>query len=289
MSMTILELVKPRPDWLGALQIALTRPPGVPERRSGEDPWSRPRRSARAASPTISPGSATPWTSPTRTGCARSTTPRPSRRGSRPTRRSSRVRAARPARRLGRRRLPPARARRGRAGAVAPATSARPPRAGPAGRPRRSRGPRSARRRGRARPSRSAAGRRRSWRSTTVAPRVHSPLVSMATNVSTQRMSVGSIASATAQASWTGGPPKPQRSSSRAEERDPADDRARDVAVERAQALDDRRRRQRLVGEVEPDHRHRHAAREHPLRGLRVDPDVELGGRGAVPGRSSRP
>jgi hypothetical protein len=47
--MTILELVKPRPDWLGALQIALTRPPGVPERRSGEDPWKpptteRPRR-----------------------------------------------------------------------------------------------------------------------------------------------------------------------------------------------------------------------------------------------------
>ena len=47
--MTILELVKPRPDWLGALQIALTRPPGVPERRSGEDPWQpataeRPRR-----------------------------------------------------------------------------------------------------------------------------------------------------------------------------------------------------------------------------------------------------
>ena len=47
-SMTILELVQPRPDWLGALQIALTRPPGVPERRSGEDPWkpatNRPRR-----------------------------------------------------------------------------------------------------------------------------------------------------------------------------------------------------------------------------------------------------
>ena len=47
--MTILELVQPRPDWLGALQIALTRPPGVPERRSGEDPWQpaspdRPRR-----------------------------------------------------------------------------------------------------------------------------------------------------------------------------------------------------------------------------------------------------
>ena len=47
--MTILELVQPRPDWLGALRIALTRPPGVPERRSGEDPWKpptteRPRR-----------------------------------------------------------------------------------------------------------------------------------------------------------------------------------------------------------------------------------------------------
>ena len=40
--MTILELVQPRPDWLGALQIALTRPPGVAERRSGEDPWQQP-------------------------------------------------------------------------------------------------------------------------------------------------------------------------------------------------------------------------------------------------------
>ena len=46
--MTILELVQPRPDWLGALQIALTRPAGVPERRGGDDPWqpstNRPRR-----------------------------------------------------------------------------------------------------------------------------------------------------------------------------------------------------------------------------------------------------
>jgi hypothetical protein len=46
--MAILELVQPRPDWIGALQIALTRPEGVPERRSGEDPWEpaagRPRR-----------------------------------------------------------------------------------------------------------------------------------------------------------------------------------------------------------------------------------------------------
>jgi hypothetical protein len=40
--MTILELVQPRPDWLRALQIAMTRPPGVPERRGGEDPWAAP-------------------------------------------------------------------------------------------------------------------------------------------------------------------------------------------------------------------------------------------------------
>lgn len=46
--MAILELVQPQPDWMGALGVALTRPPGVPERRAGEDPWSppddRPRR-----------------------------------------------------------------------------------------------------------------------------------------------------------------------------------------------------------------------------------------------------
>jgi hypothetical protein len=48
--MAILELVKQKPDWQGALAVALTRPPGVPERRSGEDPWNpspsvrRPRR-----------------------------------------------------------------------------------------------------------------------------------------------------------------------------------------------------------------------------------------------------
>jgi hypothetical protein len=48
--MALLELVSPRPDWMEALGVALTRPPGVPERRAGEDPWaddgaqSRPRR-----------------------------------------------------------------------------------------------------------------------------------------------------------------------------------------------------------------------------------------------------
>jgi hypothetical protein len=47
--MAILELVRTRPDWTGALGVALTRPPGIPERRAGEDPWNpdaaeRPRR-----------------------------------------------------------------------------------------------------------------------------------------------------------------------------------------------------------------------------------------------------
>jgi hypothetical protein len=47
--MALLELVNQSPDWLEALGVALTRPPGVPERRAEEDPWSaeqteRPRR-----------------------------------------------------------------------------------------------------------------------------------------------------------------------------------------------------------------------------------------------------
>jgi hypothetical protein len=48
----MLELVLARPDWLNALGVALTRPPGVPERRHGQDPWhpdetsDRPRRIA---------------------------------------------------------------------------------------------------------------------------------------------------------------------------------------------------------------------------------------------------
>ena len=47
--MAILELVRDNPDWPGALGVALTRPPGIPERRTGQDHWSpdqtgRPRR-----------------------------------------------------------------------------------------------------------------------------------------------------------------------------------------------------------------------------------------------------
>ena len=40
--MPMLELVQHQPDWLNALGVALTRPPGVPERRSGDDPWQEP-------------------------------------------------------------------------------------------------------------------------------------------------------------------------------------------------------------------------------------------------------
>jgi hypothetical protein len=45
----MLELTRGRPNWLGALAVAMTRPPGVPERRDAEDPWTpgganRPRR-----------------------------------------------------------------------------------------------------------------------------------------------------------------------------------------------------------------------------------------------------
>jgi hypothetical protein len=48
--MAMLELIEPAPDWMRALAAALTLPPGVTERRAGEDPWSgagrvsRPRR-----------------------------------------------------------------------------------------------------------------------------------------------------------------------------------------------------------------------------------------------------
>ena len=49
--MAVLELVTSRPDWMNALTVALTRPPGVPERRADDDPWQpgaeraeRPRR-----------------------------------------------------------------------------------------------------------------------------------------------------------------------------------------------------------------------------------------------------
>jgi hypothetical protein len=40
--MPVLELVQQQPDWLNALGVALARPAGVPERRSGDDPWEEP-------------------------------------------------------------------------------------------------------------------------------------------------------------------------------------------------------------------------------------------------------
>src|SRR4051794_23037300 len=49
--MAVLELVHTRPDWMGALTVALTRPPGVPERRAGDDPWQDPAAPGRAERP----------------------------------------------------------------------------------------------------------------------------------------------------------------------------------------------------------------------------------------------
>ena len=81
--MALLELVHARPDWMGALGVALTRPPGVPERRGGEDPWSDGRApTGRGGSPTTSRGCARRSTSPRATACAGWATRRPWRRGS---------------------------------------------------------------------------------------------------------------------------------------------------------------------------------------------------------------
>ena len=37
--MALLELVRPEPDWLAALEVAFTPPPGTPDRRHDDDPW----------------------------------------------------------------------------------------------------------------------------------------------------------------------------------------------------------------------------------------------------------
>jgi hypothetical protein len=37
--MALLELVRPEPDWLAALEVAFTPPPGAGERRHQEEPW----------------------------------------------------------------------------------------------------------------------------------------------------------------------------------------------------------------------------------------------------------
>jgi hypothetical protein len=38
----LLELVHERPSWRDALAVALTLPPGMEERRQGQDPWAAP-------------------------------------------------------------------------------------------------------------------------------------------------------------------------------------------------------------------------------------------------------
>ena len=47
----MLELVRETPDWMNALGVALTRPPGVPERRQGQDPWKPDAEGAAAKRP----------------------------------------------------------------------------------------------------------------------------------------------------------------------------------------------------------------------------------------------
>jgi hypothetical protein len=61
--MPMLELVQDRPDWMSALGVALTRPPGVEERRTGDDRGRRRTPTVRAASRTISRGCGKPSTS----------------------------------------------------------------------------------------------------------------------------------------------------------------------------------------------------------------------------------
>ena len=66
----MLELIHVSPNWLGALSVALVRPPGVPERRHGEDPWRPGQPRAPAASPTTSRGSATRSRTRSPTACS---------------------------------------------------------------------------------------------------------------------------------------------------------------------------------------------------------------------------
>ena len=68
--MALLELVQQQPDWTEALGVALALPPGTPERRAGEDPWTDDAAppSGRGASPTTSPGCARRSTSPSTHG-----------------------------------------------------------------------------------------------------------------------------------------------------------------------------------------------------------------------------
>ena len=88
---------------------------------------------------------------------------------------------------------------------------------------------------------------------------------------------------ATATASWIGAPSVPYV------RRVVLDEEVVELGDERpgrargAEPLDVRRHHQRLVGDVEADHRHRHAAVEDAPRRLGVDVDVELGRRGDVP------
>ena len=133
---------------------------------------------------------------------------------------------------------------------------------------------------------------RRPWRSTTVAPRVQRPSVSMATKVSTlrrtrridhQRQRAGVVHRRARHAV--------DRAVGVGEERQPADGGLRGRVADGAQALDDLRRGLRLMGQVEAHHGQRLAAGEDDLRRLGVDERVELcvGARVAARGGAAHP
>ena len=63
-----------------------------------------------------------------------------------------------------------------------------------------------------------------------------------------------------------------------------AADRRRRRRAERADRLQPRRRRNRVVRHVEPDHGERGARLEHDMSGVRIGEDVELGGCGDIAG-----
>ena len=68
--MALLELVHERPDWMGALGVALSPPAGRPRAARRRGPVARRRRGgpARGGSPTTSRGCARRSTSPSRNG-----------------------------------------------------------------------------------------------------------------------------------------------------------------------------------------------------------------------------
>ena len=126
-------------------------------------------------------------------------------------------------------------------------------------------------------------------KSTTVAPRVQRPSSSTATYASVQAMTSGSatqrdgarVVDGRRREAVDGGV-------GAGEEVEPAGHGVADRAAHAREPLHHRGRGERLVREVEADHREGDAGGEHAVDGLRIDPRVELGGGRDVP-RSVEP